>query len=245
MKIKKKYTIIGDVHGREEWGEVANGALLAGRHVVFVGDYVDSFDIGATMIKMNLEAIINLKKLHPDDVTLLIGNHDWAYIYNEMGISGFQHAHWHEYKQMFEENLELFDIAYGYTGSDGKYTLMSHAGLTYGFYTGTILPRIKGDIAPPWKPGEVTIDTPLHEILNKMKGNNLLWKVGEMRGGWGTPGPLWADYLELLDDPYPGINQVFGHTATGTVSVTNSGGDMLVKVDGWYNKKLAHIAIDL
>jgi hypothetical protein len=245
MRMQKKYTIIGDVHGQDGWREIAFKALGKFRHVVFLGDYVDSFDIRATEQMYNLKEIIALKEKYPDQVTLLLGNHDWAYIFSEIGISGFQHNYWYEFKGIFDNKLDLFDVAHGYTGSDGKYTLMTHAGLTYGFYKGTILPRLTGETGGPGCLRGLTTETPLHEILNAMKGDKLLWKVGAMRGGGGDPGPLWADYLELLEDPYPDINQVFGHTASGTVNVTNISGDMLVKVDGWYNKKLAHINLDL
>ena len=78
-----------------------------------------------------------------------------------------------------------------------------------------------------------------------MRDDEILWKVGAVRGGMGTPGPLWADYRELLEDPYIGINQVFGHTASGTVSVHQNGDDMLIKVDAHWNRNLGHMTVDL
>ena len=72
-----------------------------------------------------------------------------------------------------------------------------------------------------------------------------VWTVGRMRGGWGDPGFIWADYRELLEDPYQGINQVFGHTASGTVTVDDFGGDIIAKVDGYGNKQLAHLTMNI
>jgi len=244
----KKFLFIGDIHGHNDWMEIANEALLKFQHVIFVGDYVDSFDIRPVVIKHNLEAIIGFKIQHPDNVTCLLGNHDWAYIYDETGISGFKWQIWQDYKKLFKDNIDLFDVAYGYTNPmTKKYTLVTHAGLLYKYWTKTILPRLKN---PEDKLHNLTLGGDLekyaiHDILNFMKGDPDMWKIGATRGGWSTPSPLWADYLELLEDPYPDINQVFGHTARGTVEVTQFGDDLIAKVDGWYNKKLAHIGLAL
>lgn len=244
--MNKTFCIIGDIHGRDDWREIAYNALPKFQHIIFLGDYVDSFDIRAAQQMHNLKKIIAFKEKHDDRVTLLLGNHDWAYIYNELGITGFQHKYWYEYKGIFDNKLELFDVAFGYENwKTKKYTLMTHAGITYDYYKYHILPRLSGQNDPGEPLNGMTVETPLHEILNAMKGDRLLWKIGNIRGGSGTPGPLWADYQELLKDPYPGINQIFGHTASGTVNVFQNGEDMIVKVDGWYNKKLAHITLDL
>ena len=82
MAFNKKILFIGDVHGRDGWIDIANEALRNFRHVVFLGDYVDSFHLRPVIIKHNLEAIIGFKIQNPDKVTLLLGNHDWAYIYD-------------------------------------------------------------------------------------------------------------------------------------------------------------------
>ena len=244
--MNKRILFIGDIHGRDDWKEIVKDAILKFKHIVFLGDYVDSFDVRAAQQMYNLKEIIEFKKKNPDDVTLLLGNHDWAYIYNEIGITGFQHKYWYEFKGIFDNEIDLFDVAWGYRNfTTQKYTLATHAGLTLGFYKHTILPRLVGEIGNSGSLNGLTVDTPLHEILNAMKGDKLLWKVGSMRGGTGTPGPLWADYAELLDDPYPDINQVFGHTASGTVCVDQIGNDLIAKVDGWYNKKLSHLQINL
>jgi len=244
----KKIVFIGDVHGRDEWIEVANEAMLKFQHVIFLGDYVDSFDIRPVLIKQNLEAIIGFKIQNPDKVTLLLGNHDWAYIYDQTGISGFEWQVWQDYKKIFKDNIDLFDVAWGHTNpKTKKYTLATHAGLTYQYWCKVILPALKD---PENKLHNLTLRGDLekykiHDILNFMKGDEKMWKVGAMRGGGGTPSPLWADYRELLDDPYPDINQVFGHTASGTVSVDQFGDYFIAKVDGWYNKKLAHLQLNI
>jgi len=242
--MNKRITIIGDLHGRLEWKEIANNALVNFNKILFVGDYVDSFDIKPAEILYNLKEIIQFKKDNMDDVTLLLGNHDYAYIYDHTSISGFMWQIWQEYKKLFKDNIELFDIAWGYRNpKTQKYTLASHAGLTYRYWMETIAPKFNrtDDTLEEIGPNDLEI----HEVLNLLKGDIIIWKVGSMRGGGGTPGPLWADYLELLDDPYPDINQIVGHTAAGTVSVDQFGDYFIAKVDGYYNKKLAHLQLNI
>ena len=71
-----------------------------------------------------------------------------------------------------------------------------------------------------------------------------MWKVGSMRGGVGTPGPIWADIRELTDDPYPGINQVVGHTASHSVTVDLIGDGIIAKVDN-FGKTTASLVLSL
>lgn len=244
----KGIVFIGDVHGRDEWIEIANEALLKFKHIVFVGDYVDSFDKRPVEIKHNLEAIIGFKIQNMDNVTLLLGNHDWAYIFDHTGISGFNWQVWQDYKKLFKDNIDLFDVAWGYRNPNTqKYTLATHAGLTEKFWIKEVLPKIKDpeDKLHKLMDGGDIQKFEIHEILNFLRGDDILWKVGVMRGGSGTPGPLWADYMELLEDPYPEINQVFGHTASGLPCLDQFGDYFLAKVDGWYNKKLAHMQLNI
>lgn len=239
MAMNKKVTFIGDIHGRDGWIDIVNDALLHFNHVVFLGDYVDSFNIRPVLIKHNLEAIIGFKIQNPDNVTLLLGNHDWAYLYDHHRISGFQWQMWQEYKKIFRDNIDLFDVAWGYTNPrTKKYTLATHAGLTYKYWNQVVLPKLKNPEDKLYKLVEGNPENyQIHEILNFMKGGDDMWKVGSMRGGVGTPSPIWADYLELLDDPYPEMNQVFGHTARGRVSMDQFGDHFIAKVDGYYNEK--------
>ena len=242
-----KFLIIGDIHGHDTWGDIANEALIKFQKIIFVGDYVDSFNISPVLIKQNLEAIIGFKIQHPDDVTLLLGNHDVAYIDGHHGTSGFKWQMWQDYKKIFNDNYDLFQVAWGYENSKTKkYTLATHAGLTLNFYNRYIKKQLLDESSRLYELTEGHgLTTPLHTILNFMRHDENLWRVGSVRGGVGTPGPLWADYQELLEDPYTGINQIFGHTASGTTSVHQNGDDMLIKVDGHWNNRLAHMTVSL
>ena len=245
--MNKKFLFIGDIHGQDTWGTIANDALAKFQDVIFVGDYVDSFNISPALIIHNLEAIIGFKIQNPDKVTLLLGNHDWAYIYDEQAISGFKWHQWQQYKKIFKDNIDLFDLAWGYTNPmTKKYTLATHAGLTKGYWNRRVLPRLED---PEDKLCKLTegkgLEMPMHEVLNYLKGDEKFWAVGPMRGGFGHPSPLWADYQELLEDPYEGINQVFGHTASGTISTHQNGADLIIKVDGHWNNRLGFMTVEL
>ena len=248
-----KVLFIGDIHGRTDWNKYAGEAMKAGYEIVFLGDYVDSFDVEPYKIEQNLLQIIAFKKRAEKrkawvtKVTLLIGNHDYAYI-SEKNCSGHEEGWAQRYKEIFDQNWDLFDIAWGYNAPfTQQYTLASHAGITESFWRHYIsrseLPhyefvqKILGkdcfDIR--MEKDKAIHKTPMHEILNVLKDKfGLLWKVGSERGGSGTPGVLWADLNELKKDPYPGIDQIVGHTGWHSSEFYhfNNGDNFIMKVDG-------------
>lgn len=245
----KKFLFIGDIHGRDDWKDITIQALTHFQEVIFLGDYVDSYTIKPVEILHNLKEIIEQKKKSGDKITLLLGNHDYAYINDHSGTSGFEWHVWQEYKEIFSKNRDLFQVAWGYTNpSTYKYTLATHAGLTKGYYDKYIRPKLddpesKLNQLTDGDAGKDLLDP--HEILNFMRDDEDLGKVGRMRGGYGIPGPLWADYLEFLEDRFEGINQVFGHTAAGVVNVNQFEDDLIAKVDGYGNKRLAHVLLNI
>ena len=74
-----KIITIGDLHGSPVWKNIRTENW---DRMVFIGDYVDSSDYDAKEIKQNLLDIIELKKMYPEKVILLWGNHDLAYFYD-------------------------------------------------------------------------------------------------------------------------------------------------------------------
>ena len=239
--------IFGDVHGREDWIKIVELYDISKLDkIIFVGDYVDSYIHRPVEIIHNLKKIIDFKLAHLDKVELLLGNHDWAYIHDMSGIKGFN---WHariDYKAIFEEHKNLFKIAWGYTNlNTQKYTLVTHAGLTLTYYNNYILNPTKDDTSILYKLTNGDISKyEIHELLNFMINHEIIYKIGAGRRGMGTPGPLWADYNELIKDPYPNINQVFGHTAPGTVKLFQIDDNFLIKVDN-NRKQIATITLDI
>lgn len=247
QEFKNKVLFIGDIHGLSEWDNIALAGLKQFYKIVFLGDYVDSFFVKPVEQLQNLKNLCTFIRKNRTQVTALLGNHDYAYVYNYPFISGHQHSQISEYKKIFQDNIDLFQIAWGYQSDTSKqYTLATHAGLTQTFWNKHILPEFKeGKFLNQITEGKKPEDLKLHETLNFLQDKEILWKVGEMRGGWGTPGPLWADYVELLDDPYEGINQVFGHTPKASVTVDHNGNNFLACVDSWGNKTVVSLMLPL
>jgi len=246
-QFKHKVLFIGDIHGLSEWDNIAIGGLKQFYKIVFLGDYVDSFFVRPVEQLANLKNLCTFIRKNKTQVTALLGNHDYAYVYSYPYISGHQAAHAHEYRQIFQDNIDLFQMAWGYQSETSKqYTLATHAGLTQEFWTKHVLPQFKdGGFLNIVTEGKKPEDLPIHETLNYLQDKELMWKVGSMRGGYGTPGPIWADYQELLEDPYEGINQVFGHTPKASITVDHIGENFLACVDSWGNKKVVSLMLPL
>ena len=215
----KKVLFIGDIHGRPDWRETALEGMKKFQEVVFLGDYFDSFDLSSALQIDNFMAFLSFIKKKGG--TALLGNHDYAYIHGKSQISGYQHTQAHRYYQLLDNNIDQFNIAWGYRDEKQTYTLATHAGLTYTFWNRHVLPLFeKGKFLYEVTEGKGPEDLEIHETLNFLRDKKeTMWKVGSMRGGIGTPSPIWSDIRELTDDPFPGINQVVGHTANHSISL--------------------------
>ena len=239
-----KVLFIGDIHGKSGWIRYATEALKSGIEVVFLGDYYDSFDIKPHEQEENLKRILAFKRKADNRknfitrVTLLLGNHDYSYMMGKSATSGYNEGWAAGHRQLLADNWNLFDVAWGHTAPfTREYTLATHAGITSTYWKNYIM---NGE-EPHYEfvkqiLGEDAFEVqPMHKILNILKDKfGLLWKVGSDRGGSGTPGPLWADISELKDDPYPGINQIVGHTGWHTMEYfkVNKDKNFIAKIDG-------------
>jgi hypothetical protein len=254
----KRVTFIGDVHGLTTWEKIARTALTEFSEVVFLGDYVDSFNVLPIDILDNLKKIIEFKKQYPDKVTLLLGNHDYAYVYGKTSTSGFNSGMWHDYKDQFVSNWDLFNIAWGHLSANRLnkkdqplYTLATHAGLTTTYHRHIM----KGVSDPDYaesrlydlqRAGVYNDSLLLHEILNLMKDfPDDLWKVGRERGGWSFGGVLWADKYELERDNLENIDQVVGHTPHNSTTIIERKDCMLHFVDCRRNENIYTLQLEL
>jgi hypothetical protein len=171
--------------------------------IVFMGDYCDSFNFTNEQHINSLLEIIQLKKENPNNVILLLGNHDIAYWYKLdkkfTGISGYRVSYAYDLYDIFNTNKDLFQIAYQYNNY-----LWTHAGVqNYWFkniFIATKEEKKTNDIAG---------------LLNNhfLVNNNSLFVVGKMRGGYNrVGGPFWCDERELYNSPIKGYTQIIGHT---------------------------------
>lgn len=119
-----KTVFIGDPHGRDAWKLIVEKQQPD--HVVFMGDYFDSFDIGAAEQMHNFKEIVAYKESSPSvHVIMLIGNHDLHYFTGDNGTSGFQRSMYFPIHELVQANKHHMQMAYQY-----KDFLCTHAGVS-------------------------------------------------------------------------------------------------------------------
>lgn len=206
MNSYKKVGIVPDVHGNPKWKNWVTTFILEGvDEIVFLGDYVDSYNYEDDEILSNLHEILDFKKGSPVNTTLLMGNHDIQYYGNgnEYFCSGYR-------KSMYNDLHDIYNTP-GYF--DNLYTIgdtvFTHAGISSywhsKYFTGYSITELLEEI-----PG----------IRTKRQGFDLLATVGRRRGGFDTTGgPFWADKAEILNYPISGLHQYVGHTPVNDLEV--------------------------
>lgn len=202
---KKPIVAIGDIHGLDDWRAIVQ------QHpdclMVFLGDYLDPYSaITRRALLENLRAIIELKRSRPDDVVLLLGNHDMHYFspYARMG-SRFDFEIRNEASSLFLDNIHLFQYAY-----QEENKIFTHAGISQWWWQNDF----HGDNTRP-----------IAEQLNHPteKQMSALCRVGYARGGrFGRHGGIfWADSSELRN-PLHGYTQIVGHNPVPRITVCES-----------------------
>lgn len=236
-----KVLTIGDVHGRDRWMFHTHGSPYEFNHwrnmiengvpadnaefweempyikydkIVFVGDYVDSYNLDNVTILHNLKDILFFKKALPDKVVLLLGNHDIQYFIPNEVCSGYRGEMRPDLYQIFTDNKEIFNPAYLIEGKNDQKYLWTHAGVTAGW-----LKEFMRDVNSPrfrftdffigsegWK-----IDK-LINLAFDLKVDNL-FNVDSHSGGFDLwAGPFWVRPSVFNDHPIEGLNQIVGHT---------------------------------
>jgi len=202
-----KHLIIPDLHGKDCWKDVNPFRY---DKVIFLGDYVDHWTLPDRFIYQNLKEIIELKKENPEEIELLLGNHDVQYLhYPHYLCSGFRPSMQRALTLLFNEHRNLFTVAY----QKDNY-LISHAGVTNKWYKELLELRLVQQIRD---------DTDsVADLINKVEQTAQRWllhQAGSSRGGQGPGGITWADLKELKADMLEGYHQVVGHTVIPEVEV--------------------------
>lgn len=206
-----KVLVIPDIHGRDFWKKCKS---FEGE-IIFLGDYHDPYprDFENCNYDYKLESISNLldiiafKNRHQERVTLLLGNHDLAYIDQNFDASRKDYEHANELYTIFQENISLFC---GAKIIDN--ILFTHAGLSQEWYQ------------TYFNSGQIT-ENILQAIINH---EDCVKKPSSFRGGnQKYSGPLWMDYREIPNiTMYGDYFQIFGHTQN-----PNTG--EIIKQDNW------------
>lgn len=206
-----KLLAIGDLHGKDVWRELDPESF---DKVVFIGDYVDSFDKSNMEIIENLNSLIEFKKDNPDNVILLIGNHDLQYFpkygYPRYGCSGYRPEIYPHLLNIFSDNRKEFQYSYQICDELNNF-LFTHAGVSNKWYKKIFLPEVEQAFI------DIDENICLADKMNTLflEHNDILTQVGWERGGEHELGsPLWADRREFTSRgvPLKGFYQIAGHS---------------------------------
>lgn len=203
--------IIPDIHGRTFWkGALRNRET---EDIVFLGDYVDPYDyegITTEQAIANLEEILAFKHEHPDNVTLLLGNHDLGYLCPSINMCRHSDEYEDEIERLFTDHLQDFVLCTS-RQIQGKTYLFSHAMLN-SYWLKLCQQYLHFDYSHPKE---------IASLLNQMFSTQqekmylLLSVVSRYRGGEFPFGSIvWSDIDEtqIPNAIVQGTYNVFGHT---------------------------------
>lgn len=222
--------VFGDIHGLTTWKQVV--AKNPNCRYVFLGDYLDPFEsIEPAALLQNLQEIIELKKSQPENVILLLGNHDMHYITSDMVPSlRFDLEIYEAALILFTENFDLFQYAF----QDGKY-IFTHAGISQAWFINDFQGDTNKNIAEQ-------LNNPTNEQVSA------LCRVSELFGGRrGALGGIFFAHWQELYDPLQGYIQVVGHhgmidsVATDEISEYKTDNATVIFCDAFWNNQYLRI----
>ena len=205
--------IIPDIHGRNFWKETVKE--IKDEEIIFLGDYVDPYflfeDVEPQEGLSTLSEVIAFKKAHPNNVTLLLGNHDLSYVSDYIVKCRHDDKNHDKIRKLILNNMDLFNIAHE-KRIENKTYLFSHAG-----------------IIPIWLEqnefaiGKIKAGHEAEELNKLFHSGNLYQALGDIsayRGGNQESGScIWADideHFDYVQSPnakiYFDVYQIFGHS---------------------------------
>jgi len=196
----KKIIVIGDVHGESTWRKIVEKNMDADK-IIFLGDYLDSFDKSPTEQITIFEEIMKLKKENKNKVVTLMGNHDFHYLLIPgERYSGFQEIMQVAYNEMVEKYIKNGSLQMCHYEEDNL--LFSHAGVTQTW------------LANSGYKGEYNVKD-ISEFINNLFKTDLSkfrFTGGDNTGNNITQSPIWVRPASLFKDKVPNIVQFVGHT---------------------------------
>lgn len=195
-------TVIGDIHGRDIWKQICEIEKSKTGHIVFIGDYFDSFDIGLEQQLNNFRDIVALKAANPNFITLLFGNHDYHYSgISSMKYSGFQQKGYWNINKELEKAFQNKFISMAYQHGN---VLCTHAGVTKTWLNDSYNGHV---------PKDVSIADAVNDIF-KYRPKLFEFTAGDKVDLYGDElcqTPIWVRPNSLEEDQVD-IIQAVGHT---------------------------------
>ena len=218
-----KILAIGDVHGRMDWmkyGDISsliNGTSQTPAYdkYVFLGDYVDSYELNNAHILSTLKKLVDFKDKFPDNVVLLLGNHDVQYLmpitHKRSRCSGFNVVLYYDLYDVFTRVSSYFHVVYQVNNY-----LFSHGGIHDAWLNNVL----KYD-----ESSGLTISDAVNDAFSC--NDDSIYYCGYKRGGFNiVGGPLWCDKSEIKKAPVKGYHHVVGHSKVdGITKVLPYNGD--------------------
>ncbi len=192
-KEEERIIVIGDIHGEGAWRDIVE--KHPGCKYIFLGDYCDPYnhDLSDEEVIANLCSIIEFKKLAPDDVVLLLGNHDIQYLYHEAErCSRRMEKAETQIRDLLNANISLFQW-----GEKVEKIVFTHAGISQGWF------RFASDKADK---------SNIIKFITDPQNREIALACGYSRGGFAPFGGFfWADKRELTE-PLSDYIQIVGHS---------------------------------
>lgn len=200
-----KILAIGDIHGRDIWRTIVNQDEVFDKYI-FIGDYFDSFDVPFEEQASNFNKILQFKLAHPDKVVLLIGNHEFHYLwYAKEQYSGYQDLHAMDIREVLKIAIKegLLQMAH----QEDSF-LFTHAGVTKTWYMENIFLNTERLPATPNTADEINWVFYDHPEAFRFTPSTPLDTSGDSI----TQSPIWVRPGALQRDSIEGLTQVVGHT---------------------------------
>lgn len=204
-----KIICIGDIHGSNKWKEIIKNEKYD--RVVFVGDYFDSFEFSSEVQIENFMEIIKFKEENPENVILLIGNHDYHYTsFTNERYSGFQNKNMFLIRNLIMSAISQKMLQMCYKHED---IIFTHAGVT-----------------KTWaKENDIDVNN-IEESINDLflyKPNKFNFCGSNFYGDDITQSPIWVRPNSLKKDLLKDFRYVIGHTEINHISLT----DKIIMID--------------
>lgn len=202
-----KTVVIGDIHGRREWKDIVAENGTDGVRYVFLGDYLDSHDdISIEQQCENFFEIAEFKRSNPDNVVLLIGNHDLHYYNAGWNCSQFSTLTYSKVHELMKEMVDGHEIELAVIDIEAKIIII-HAGLS----------RV-------WLKDHYGVETVDENTLQSFRIADFIFQAKSFfvdpYGYDDYQSPAWIRPQSLVSCAVDGFTQIVGHTGTNSGKIT-------------------------